>query len=413
MANVAIISIGDELINGFTINTNASWIGQQIFQYDKINIKKTITLNDDIKEIKDEISSLLDQSYKFIFITGGLGPTHDDITLKAFQDYFSCDTVLDQKHLFNLKARYPDFKKNDIKLLEEQSRILSISKPIPNDKGTAIGMFIEHDDANIFIMPGVPFEMEYMLNNHILPLYINPFYKKIIKSTTILTTGIYESKLYDILKDIIITHKDYFKVAFLPSYTGVKIRISINDNNEPILIFRDKIISKINKYVYGFDDDSIDEIVINNFINKKKTLAVAESCTGGYLSKRITDIPGSSKCFIGSIVSYSNQIKKKYLSIDERVLVEKGAVSSDVALSMSKEIRLMFDADIGISTTGISGPSGGSSDKPVGRIYIAISTRNNEIVKRFDFIPSRKHHREIAVHVAFNMLRLLMKEMDQ
>ena len=149
--------------------------------------------------------------------------------------------------------------------------------------------------------------------------------------------------------------------------------------------------------------------IIQKLINKKISISVAESCTGGYLSKIITDVPGSSKCFIGSIISYSNQIKKQYLSISEKMLKEQGAVSSDVALAMSKEIRLKFNADIGISTTGISGPSGGSDDKPIGRIYIAISVKDNAIVKEFNLMPVRKYHREIAVHVALNMLRLLLK----
>tara|TARA_Y100001970_G_scaffold50742_1_gene64203 strand:+ start:3799 stop:5025 length:1227 start_codon:yes stop_codon:yes gene_type:complete len=408
MSNVAIVSIGDELINGFTLNTNSSWIGQQIVQYDSIDIKKIITLNDDIEEIKREINSLLNEDYNFILVTGGLGPTHDDITLKAFQTYFNCDLVLDHKHLSDLKSRYSNSAKKDIKLFEAQSKILSISTPIPNDKGTAVGMFIKHGAVNMFIMPGVPLEMKHMFESYILPLYIKPFYKRIIKSSTILTTGIYESKLSDILGSMIAREVD-FKVAFLPSYIGVKIRISAINNEKSLLVFRDQIVSRINKYVYGFDDDSIEEIVINELINQNKKLAVAESCTGGYLSKIITDVPGSSKCFIGSIISYSNQIKKQYLSISEKMLKEQGAVSSDVALAMSKEIRLKFNADIGISTTGISGPSGGSDDKPIGRIYIAISVKDNAIVKEFNLMPVRKYHREIAVHVALNMLRLLLK----
>ena len=412
MVNAVIVSIGDELTNGFTVNTNSSWIGQRIFQYNLVNIKRVITLNDNIEEIKKEIDLLLNENYEFIFITGGLGPTHDDITLKAFKDYFDCDIVLDEKHLLSLKIRYPKFKKTDMALFEKQSKILSISAPIPNDRGTALGMFVNHTDTNIFIMPGVPSEMKYMMDEYILPIYIHPFYDKITKSITILTAGIYESKLYSILRDIIIDYENSFKVAFLPSYTSVKIRISSIDNEKPLSFFRDKIVSKIDEYVYGFDGDSMEEVIVNDFIDRKKTLAIAESCTGGYLSKKITDVPGSSKCFIGSIVSYSNEIKKKYLSIDKKILAEKGAVSSDVALAMSKEIRIMFNADVGISTTGISGPSGGSKDKPVGRIYIAISTKDNEIVKKFDLIPTRKHHRKIAVHVALNMLRLLLKKIN-
>ena len=410
MDNIAIISIGDELVNGFTIDTNSSWIAKKISQYDLIDVEERITLKDDPDKIKSNIDLLLKNQYRFIFITGGLGPTHDDITKNALKDYFDCDMVLNNQHLLNLKNRYGDIISANIDSIENQSKILSISQPIPNDKGTALGMIIKYEETDIFIMPGVPAEMKHMFNHYVLPLYIDSYYKKRTRHVTILTTGVYETKLYNLLKSIINININKFKVSFLPNYTGVKIRLSVLDKTASLSEFRYQIVSKIEKYVYGYDSDSLEYVVANALIDKQLTLSIAESCTGGYLSKKMTDIPNSSKYFIGSVVAYSNQIKTKYLEVSNELLRKKGAVSQEVALVMAENVRNKFNTDIGISTTGISGPTGGSIEKPVGRIYIAIVTKKDKIVREFDLIPERDYHREIAVHVALNMLRLLLKK---
>ena len=409
MVDVAVISIGDELINGFTIDTNSAWIARNISKYNLLDVEDKIILKDDSNKIKSSIDFLLKKQYRFIFITGGLGPTHDDITKNTLKDYFDCDMVLNEEHFSTLKVRYAARIPLNLESIKNQSKILSISKAIPNDKGTALGMRIKHKKTDIFIIPGVPREVECMFNQYIAPLYIDPYYDKKNKYITILTTGIYETKLYSILKSIIDINRDRFKVSFLPKYTGVKVRISALDETGSLSFFRDEIVSKIKKYVYGYDNDSLEYIVANTLIDSALTLAIAESCTGGYLSKKMTDVPNSSKYFIGSVVAYSNQIKIKYLGVPESLLKTKGAVSREVALAMAENVRNKFNVDIGISTTGISGPSGGSIKNPIGRIYIAIVTQNDKIVKKFDLIPDRNYHRKIGVHVALNMLRLLLK----
>ena len=407
--NVAIVSIGDELINGFTVDTNSSWIAQKICQYRAISIKSKLTISDNKNEIIDKLDHLLNQNYRFIFITGGLGPTHDDITKDALKKYFDCDLVLNDNHFLYLKNKYNHHVSSNLNLIKEQSKILTLSQPIPNKEGVALGMMIEHKNTMIFVMPGVPLEMKHMFNDYIIPNYIEEYYQFQPKYITLLTTGIYESALYKILKNTIYSNKKEFTVSFLPSYTGVKIRLGLADISASLTSFKKQVMLDIGDYVYGYNNDKIESVVSDILINKSLTLSIAESCTGGYLSKRITDIPNSSKFFIGSIVSYSNKIKNKYLDISNQVLENKGAVSAEVALLMAQNIRKRFDTDIGISTTGISGPSGGTKDKPVGRIYIAIVFRKYEIVKEFDLLPKRDKHREIAAHTAFNMLRLLIK----
>jgi len=406
---VAIVSIGNELINGFTIDSNSSWIARKISGYNLIHVEDKLTFKDDSDKIKKGIGSLLKREYRFIFITGGLGPTHDDITKSTLRDYFDCDLILNDEHLSNLRYRYGDSISSNIDLIKEQSKILSISNPIPNDKGIALGMIIQYKKTDILIMPGVPFEMKHMFHQYIVPLYIEPQYKKITKHITLLTTGVYESKLYKILKNIIDINKDKFLLSFLPAYTGVKVRLSLIDESASLSDFKNQVMLKIKKYVYGYNDDKMESIVGNILIDKGLTVAVAESCTGGYLSKKMTDIPNSSKYFIGSVIAYSNKIKIQYLDISSELLQKEGAVSREVALSMAHSIKNRFNADIGLSTTGISGPSGGTTDKPVGRIYIAIVFQNNQIVKEFNLMPERHNHRKIAVHVALNMLRILLK----
>ena len=404
--NVSILSIGDELLNGFTIDTNSSWLAKEISKYDFLDVKNNLTVKDNYKEIYSSLDYLLSKNNRFIFITGGLGPTHDDITKNALMNYFDSELICDLKHMKSLEKRYPIISKE---LIKNQSQILSISNIIPNSKGTAIGMALKHNDTDLFILPGVPSEMKNMYHEHVSKKFIEPFFKKKIKYITILTAGIYETKLYEILRDLIYENKENYRVSFLPSYSGVRIRLMSN-NNTPLDGFKNLIIKKIDDYIFGFDDDTLEQVISKDLISNGKKIAIAESCTGGYISKKITDIPNSSNYFIGSVVAYSNSVKEEILKVNAKTLVEKGAVSSEVALQMALGVMKKFKSNIGIATTGISGPSGGSKEKPVGLIYIAIVSKNRQVVKKFNLIPDREKHRRIATQVCLNMLRLFLKK---
>ncbi len=405
---VAIVSIGDELMNGFTIDTNSSWIAKEVTKYKELDVVSKITVQDDIYDIKDSLDYLIKDNIDYIFITGGIGPTHDDITKKALADYFNSSLVLNSQYYLRLKEFFKDRGIKAPLNLKSQVEILEKSSPIPNRYGTALGMQIHHEKSMLFVLPGVPKEVRGMVKEEVLPSYLSHL-KKEKKYITLLTTGVYESKLSEKLKDIIDETTDNFKVSFLPKYTGVKIRLSKRKEDVDLNEFKNIIIRKIEKYVYGFDDQRMEELVAQELINNKVTLSVAESCTGGYISKKLTDISGSSNYFKGSIVAYDNSIKESFLDVPRKLLVEHGAVSSEVAINMAESIRNKFQSNIGLSTTGISGPTGGNRNNPVGIIYIAISTQNEKVVKKFNLIPQRKEHRNIAVHTALNMLRLFIK----
>ena len=324
-------------------------------------------------------------------------------------DYFSTSLVLNSPYYLRLKEYFKNKNIKTTSSLKSQAQILENSIPIPNRYGTALGMKIEYKKSIIFVLPGVPKEVKGMIEEEILPSYLSPGLEKEKRYITLLTTAIYESKLFEILENTINENSDSFKVSFLPKYTGVKIRLSKRKENGDLNKFKDTVMDKIGKYVYGFDDQKIEEIIAKQLLDNGLTLAVAESCTGGYISKKLTDISGSSSYFKGSIVAYDNSIKEEFLDISDQLLINHGAVSSKVAIEMAENIRNKFKVDIGLSTTGISGPTGGSDDKPVGLVYIAISTKNEKIVKKFNLIPRRKEHRNIATHTALNMLRLVIK----
>ena len=405
---VGIISIGDELMNGFTIDTNSSWISRKILVYELLDVVSKITVKDSKADIKSSLDTLISSNIDYIFITGGLGPTHDDITRDTLSEYFDSELVTDEIY-YNKLVQFFKAKNRKSEHLKSQAQILENSYPIPNRYGTALGMKIDYKKSQIFVLPGVPQEVKGMMSKEILPTYFESNFDKEEKYITLLTSGIYESQLFEILKKTIIENENHYKVSFLPSYAGVKIRLSSENKNKNLKEFKVKVLDLIQEYVYGFNMNKIEEIIAKELIKKEMTLAIAESCTGGNISKKLTDISGSSKYLKGSIIAYSNSIKENFLDVKSDILLSKGAVSSEVASMMAENIRKKFDVDIGLSTTGISGPTGGSKLKPLGLIYIAISTKKEKIVKKFNFKVGRKEHKKVATYKALSMLYSIVK----
>jgi nicotinamide-nucleotide amidase len=408
VSKVAIIAIGDELMSGLTINTNSSWIAKKISTYKELSIIYNVIVNDDSDKIKAELDYLLVRDYKYIFITGGLGPTHDDITRTTLSEYFSSKLIVNKEHLKKLQKNYSHKKISSNIHFINQSEILELSQPIINNNGTALGMSINMRETTLFIMPGVPKEMHAMMQHYILPHFINNTYTINKTCITILTSGIYETSLYNKLKDIIEENKLIFKVAFLPSFKGVKIRISSINTNINVNTFYDfqkKIEGKISKYIFGYNKDRIVDVVGQMLLDNNLTLSVAESCTGGGLSEILTSIPGSSRFYKGGIVAYSNKIKIKILDVKKSVIDVNGAVSKEVANAMSMAVQNKFKTDIGISVTGISGPSGGSKEKPTGLVYISICMQKKKLCEKFIFKTERNIHRKLTVSCSLNLLR--------
>ena len=403
--NACVLTIGDELLQGFTTDTNSTWLGTTLLPYGII-IQKKITVGDNINFIIHESQNILNDNYNFLFVTGGLGPTHDDITKEAFRQLLDDELIFDESYYLKLKER---FDKRLIQMPEinrSQAMILKNVDVIPNDNGSALGMYYFHKGTNIFIMPGVPGEMKKMVERYIIPKYIKRSPDE--NFITIKTTGVMESKLAEIVRRIMEKYSESFRFAFLPHFNGVSFRISKLEKRGDLQKVKKEFYQEMQPYAYGINDDTLEGILGQKLMEKKLTISVAESCTGGLIGKRLTDIAGSSVYFLGSIIAYSNQSKTSLLNISEKTLETNGVVSEDVALAMANGVRNNTKADIGLSTTGISGPGGGTETKPVGLVYIGLVMPEGSIVKKYNLDYGRQFHREMATTAALNITRLYL-----
>ena len=406
MKKAIVVTIGDELLQGFTVDTNSTWISSYLRKLN-INVEKKITVGDNDKQITSLISEIFEkEKIDILIMTGGLGPTHDDITKNVLKNYFNSDYLIDNEYLENLKKKYLKHNVSIPDNLESQATYLSNSSPIENLHGTAIGFKINFNNKLIFVLPGVPIEMKQMLKDSINL----DDYKKENIFYTLKTSGIYESSLYNILKKTI-KENSVFKIAFLPKYSGVDIRISMKENvsNQKFDKFKSQISNMIKKYIYSDSDEKLEEVLAKKLINKNLSLSVAESCTGGLISKKITDLAGSSNFFLGGIVAYSNNMKINILNVNEETINKYGAVSEETAIEMAEGIMRINNSDIAIATTGISGPGGGTKEKPVGLVYVSAIYQNKKIVKKYKLGSNRDINREITSSIAFNIIRLLIK----
>ena len=372
-----------------------------------INISKKFTVGDDINSIIQESKKILADNFDFFFVTGGLGPTHDDITKEAFCQLLNDELIFDEVYEEQLKEK---FDKRLVKMPESnrsQAMLLKRADSIPNDSGSALGMHILEKGANIFILPGVPREMKEMVNRYIIPKYIGNVRKE--NYLTIKTAGVMESRLAELVKGLMEKYSNSYRFAFLPHYNGVSFRIrNLNEKND-IQKVKDYFFQAMQPYAYGLNDDSLEGVLGEKLRNKNLTIAVAESCTGGLIGKRLTDIAGSSEYFSGSITAYSNQLKTTLLDISDETLIENGAVSEKTAFAMATGIKNKTGADIGLSTTGISGPGGGTETKPLGLVFIGLVTPEQSIVKKYNFPFGRKIHREMTTTAALNITRLALE----
>ena len=398
---IGLVTIGAELLNGARTNTNAAWIGQNVMSVGGV-IDWHMTVNDE----KNTIENALDEvptSIDVVLCTGGLGPTHDDITSSVLYDYFGAKPEFDEQYWQLLTKKFaardqviPDINRN-------QAMKPDIGEVIPNPIGSARGLHLSNKSYHLFAMPGVPAEMKSMMTDTILP-WIESRSKSKIHVTVMRTTGIMESVLYEKVQGIL---DDYpqINVAFLPRFTGVDIRLTTSDKNTLNRLV-DQISPVIQKYHFGGEGVELEDVVGKLLIKNRKTIATAESCTGGLIGDRLTNISGSSLYYKGGIVAYSNSVKEKTIGVNKETLDSAGSVSEETALEMARGIRNKLNADIGLSTTGIAGPKGGTKEKPVGLVYIAISYDRGEKVYRFTFTPYRKTNKLMTSQAALNITRI-------
>ena len=404
-----IITIGDEILYGHILDTNAKWLSKNLNELG-VKTNKISTIGDNYIQIKDILQSSIKEN-DIIILTGGLGPTNDDITKKCLNDFFKGKLVTDNYTLSHIKKI---FKKRNLDLTKknrDQALVPDNCKVLHNEYGTAPGIAFEKDNKLVISLPGVPYEMKSLFEDKCSKIIKQKFSLSIIHHRTIKTVGIGESWLSDLISEWEKNLDDNISLAYLPSIGRVKLRLTGRGNNlykikSAIDKEEKKVLPIIKKYIYGFDNDELESCVGNLLIKYKKTLSIAESCSGGYLSHLITSIPGSSKYFLGSIVAYNNNVKINNLNVNKRNIKKFGAVSKEVVEEMANNVRIKFNSSIGISTSGIAGPSGGSEEKPVGTVWIGYSDKNKTLSKKLVLTNRRDINITLSSISALNMARL-------
>jgi len=404
-----IITIGDELLYGQTLDTNAAYIGEGLTALG-IEVKYKSAVGDDVKEIAAAVKLAMERS-DIVITTGGLGPTPDDVSKKAICDYFGRKLVLHEDILRKVENWYAKKGVEMPEIVRSQALLPEGTKPLSNDWGTAPGIFLEEKGKLFFALPGVPIEMERIFDSGIVPILKERIPGgRVIAFRKIRTAGISEARLHEKLSSILEESGDV-GIAFLPTSSGVDLRLTIKSNNpteaqRKLDDFEKKIQGKLERYIYGAGEETLEKAVGDLLREKKLTVAVAESCTGGLLGKKITNISGSSDYFLGGVISYSDELKMKLLGVPKEILEKEGAVSEKCALSMAEGVRKLTGADYGISITGIAGPTGGTVDKPVGLVYIGIAGDKGSSARKYVFTKERELNRELSAQTALNLLRL-------
>jgi len=405
-----IISIGDELLIGQVINSNQAYIAEKLNSVGIFGDKMT-TVGDDEGEIFSAFQKAY-ASHDVITVTGGLGPTHDDITRSVVCKFFQTDSIINEEALENVKRVFTRLKSVPRKINEDQALVPRGCVVIQNRLGTAPGYFFERDKKYFIVMPGVPYEMKAMMDDFVLPFFMKQTTGLVIRHRTLKTTGIAESFLAEHIGDVhqLFSPDSGLTLAFLPSSLGVRLRItakakSADEAEKKIQDVETKLRGKVEKFIYAAGEEELESTVGSLLKDRRLRIALAESCTGGLIANRITDISGSSEYFERGIITYSNESKIDELGVPSELIGSHGAVSREVAEAMALGIRTVSGADIGISTTGIAGPTGGSQEKPVGLVWIGYSDNDETIALQFNFGGGRRIIKERAAQAALELLR--------
>lgn len=409
----SIITIGDELLIGQVIDTNSAFIAQQLNSIG-ISIKHRMAVGD----VWDDIWQALDEEAKhaqIVLITGGLGPTADDITKPLLNKYFGGKMVVDAGALENVTNIFTKLGRPMIDRNLKQAEVPDVCTVIQNSRGTAPGMWFEKDGVIFISMPGVPHEMKGMMTDYILHQLQHRFTLPTIIHKTLLAAGVGESFLADLIQEWEEKLPKNIKLAYLPNFGMVRLRLSAIGpdrqtlENATLIEFR-KLQTLVHAYLVTNEDEPIQEVIAKLLLEKKQTMTTAESCTGGYIAHLITSIPGSSIWYNGSVVAYAYAAKEDFLGVSHETLITKGAVSEEVVLQMAEGARIRMKADYAIATSGIMGPGGGMTEKPVGTVWMAISSKDKTVAKKFYFRFDRQRNIELAATYALNFLRQFILE---
>jgi nicotinamide-nucleotide amidase len=408
MVRAEIITIGDEILYGQILDTNTQWISLEL---DKLGIKTV--RKSSVGDQKDEIVQILQEAQKradVVFITGGLGPTKDDLTKKILADFFGCTLAYHAEALQDVTEFFAKRGRTLTDINRDQALLPTKCRFIPNKQGTAPAMWFKELDTIWVSMPGVPFEMKAIMETEVLPRLIKHFQLPVIVHQVMKTIGIGESYLSDLIQDWELQLPSHIKLAYLPSLGIVKLRLTGFGDSAEILHQQiaaeyAKVMPLIKSYVFGYDKDELADVLGKLLIAQNASLALAESCTGGYLAHQFTQHAGSSAYFLGGVLAYANDVKMNQLGVSAQVLEEEGAVSESCVIAMANGARQITGSTYSLATSGIAGPDGGSLEKPVGTIWIALAHPSGVIARKLTMGGTRVQNIHLTSLTAINLLR--------
>jgi len=411
--DVELISIGDEIITGHTIDTNTPYIAKRMAEIG-LNVVYRSAVGDDLPRMEEVILQAL-KRVDVVIATGGLGPTDDDITKRAIVKVFKRNLVFHEEVLEDLKKRFAARGVEMPSINQNQALLPQGAVYLPNRIGSAVGIVIAEEGKVFVSLPGVPREMKIITDEELIPyLQANFAHTGHFKIQKLRTTGIFESALAEIIAPGI-NLPENVKLAYLPSFSGVDLRIiASGGNQEAADLAADKVCATlrglVGKYIYGEDNEALSGVIGKLLTERGETVATAESCTAGLLAGKITDFPGSSNYFKSGVITYSNESKTEMLDVPAEIIEQHGAVSAETAEAMAVGVRKAATSDYGVSVTGIAGPDGGTKEKPVGTVFIAVASADNVVSKRFLLGQDRRSNRGRTVYAALEMLRRTILE---
>ena len=407
-----IITIGDEILIGQIVDTNSGFIAKSLDRIG-VEIHEMISISDNKQHILDTFLKL-QNTVDLVIITGGLGPTKDDITKKTFCDYFEDELVVNQGVLTHVTQLIEGFYKRTItQINKDQALVPSKCTVLHNQVGTAPGMWMKKENTVFISLPGVPFEMKYLVENEIIPKVVKEYKRPYILHKTILTYGQGESMVAERIEEWENNLPEFIKLAYLPAPGRVRLRLSARGTDKEKLEAAieanvNSLDAIIHDIIVGFDDDETIEVVVGRLLKKQlKTIATAESCTGGKIAEVLTSVPGASTYFKGSVVSYATDVKINVLGVSESLIQEHSVVSAEVASAMALRVKQMMQTDYAIATTGNAGPTKDDTDAAVGSVFIALATPNEVIVEEFNFGQPRE---KVIDRAMIKSLEMLQKE---
>jgi nicotinamide-nucleotide amidase len=403
-----LLTIGDEILYGQIVDTNSQWMSVEL---DKIGIK--VVRKTTVGDVESEILTAFAEAEKradVILITGGLGPTSDDLTKPCLARYFNCGLAMNEEALAEVTEFFKSRGRELTEINRQQAALPTACIKITNALGTAPGMWFDKGEKVFMSMPGVPHEMKKMMTDLVLPRLAKKYALPVIHHKVIRTIGIGESFLAEKIAEWENTLPKHIKLAYLPSLGEVKLRLtgfgsSLSQLESETNQLIEKLKERVGQFIYGYGETPIEVVIGETLRTRKLTLSIAESCTGGYLSHLITSVPGSSEYFLGTMIPYAYEIKMRQLGVKPEILEKHGAVSEPTIIEMANIVRAKFSTDIGVATSGIAGPGGATPDKPVGTVWIAYSDKHQTVTKKLQLTKDRLLNIKLASAAVLNLIR--------